>query len=59
MKKNNIIYFIKEYGLLLSIVVLPIVLIISLIIFKSDIPKTKQKVHWHMPISYDLCYDIM
>lgn len=55
MKKNKIIEFIKEYGVLLLIIVLPIVLITAMIIFKD--PITKKEVHWHMPISYDLCWD--
>ncbi len=61
MKKY--IDFIKEYGLLLWVFWVPIVWIIwsliSAVLWDPQpvILTGKQQVHWHMPISYDLCGD--
>jgi len=55
MKKNKFLEFIKNYWLLILIVFWPIVIIVFMSLFSS--PSTKQKVHWHMPISYNLCWD--
>lgn len=55
MKKNNIVEFVKDYGLLLWITVWPIILLILMGIFSPT--STKEIVHWHMPISYNLCWD--
>ncbi len=55
MKKNKIYNFLEEYWFLSLIIWWPIVLFIFMLIFS---PKAELKmVHWHMPISYDLCWD--
>jgi hypothetical protein len=55
MKKNNFLQNIKDYGLLYLIIGWPIIWVILISIFSS--PSNKKQVHWHMPISYDLCWD--
>ena len=54
-EKNKIIDFIKDYWVLTLLIWWPVVLFIIIMI--SNISNTKIMVHWHIPISYDLCWD--
>ncbi len=61
MKKY--INFLKEYGLLLIIALFFVMWIIWMLVGAFINPKQvkstngTQQVHWHMPISYNLCWD--
>ncbi|QFR39133.1 hypothetical protein A9Q91_02765 [Candidatus Gracilibacteria bacterium 28_42_T64] len=55
MKNNKHIKFIKEYGILLLIIIGPIVGFMTLLALKGESSITAKQVHWHMPIAYDLC----
>ena len=57
MKKNNIIEFIKEYWILLGVIVWPLLIFIALFFVNPKISSDLKLVHWHMPLSYDLCWD--
>jgi len=55
MKKNKIIDFIKDYWILLLVILWPVLLLLIMWIVS---PETDIKiVHWHSEISYDLCWD--
>lgn len=56
MKLKQYIYFLKEYGLILAIFILPIVGFILMLILRAPAGNTQQ-VHWHLPLSYELCWD--
>ncbi len=55
MKK--IIKFLKDYWILLLIVIVPVGWFAAMIVWREAPSKTAQQVHWHMPLSYDLCWD--
>ncbi|NDK09246.1 hypothetical protein GW846_00515 [Candidatus Gracilibacteria bacterium] len=55
MKKY--ITFIKDYGILLALVIIPIIWIILMIVFREPVSGDSKQVHWHLPLSYNLCGD--
>ena len=55
MKKNKTIEFIKDHWALILLIGWPVILFIIIMI--SNLSNTKTMVHWHIPISYDLCWD--
>ncbi len=57
MKKLKIIGFFRDYGILLSITIVPVFLFLGLVILKPAPMLGIKQVHWHMPISYNLCGD--
>lgn len=60
MKNNKwTLDHIKEYWVLYLIIWLPIILLVLLTVFKTDrvSSNTTKNVHWHIPITYELCGD--
>ncbi len=55
MKNNKFIEFIKEYWLFILVIGWPMVW--SFVMFFQNSSTEKVNVHWHIPISYDLCGD--
>ena len=47
--------FFKNHWLIIFVIFLPILLLIIIFLLKEN--WTKKTVHWHMPISYDLCWN--
>jgi len=57
MRKNKTIEFIKEYWILLLVIGWPVIWFIALMFINPKISSDLKQVHWHMPLSYDLCWD--
>ena len=58
MKTKTLINFIKNHSFFIYAIILPIIFFIILIIKNPGLfNSTKKQVHWHSPISYNLCWD--
>ncbi len=57
MKKNIVTKFMKDYWILFLIIFIPIWWFTVLLAVKEWPSLATKKVHWHMPLSYDLCWD--
>ena len=55
MKNNKTLEFIKEYWILLLVIFIPVWWFAAMIVWNIWKSWTMKQVHWHMPISYELC----